>query len=122
MTAETRDMTCIICPMGCRLHVTIDGENVTVTGNTCKRGEKYGIQEVTSPMRTVTTSVVCAGGDRPIVSVKTADQVPKGMIPQVLEACRTAKVNAPVRVGDIIIKNAAGAGSDVVATCNADIK
>lgn len=117
---ETRDMTCIICPMGCSLRVSRDGENVTVTGNTCKRGEKYGIQELTMPMRTVTTSVLCKGGDRPVVSCKTIDQVPKEKIAEVLEACKKAKVNAPVHVGDVLIANAAGAGSDVVATCNAE--
>ena len=118
---ETREMTCIICPMGCALRVTRDGDSITVTGNTCKRGEKYGIQEMTMPMRTVTTSVVCHGGDRPLVSVKTKDQVPKEKIGAVLEACRAANVHAPVRVGDVVLADAAGAGSDVVATCNADI-
>ncbi len=117
---ETREMTCIICPMGCALRVTRDGDTITVTGNTCKRGEKYGIQEMTMPMRTVTTSVTCRGGDRPLVSVKTKDQVPKEKIAEVLEACREASVQAPVRVGDVILADAAGAGSDVVATCNAD--
>ncbi len=117
---ETREMTCIICPMGCSLRVTRDGENVTVTGNTCKRGEKYGIQELTMPMRTVTTSVLCKGGDRAVVSCKTINQVPKEKIDDVLAACKAAKISAPVRVGDVLIANAAGAGSDVVATCNAD--
>lgn len=117
---EVREMTCIICPMGCRLKVTREGENVTVEGNTCKRGEKYGIQELTMPMRTVTTSVECVGGDRPIVSVKTAAQVPKAMIPEVLKACKAARAAAPVHVGDVILANAAGAGADVVATCVAD--
>ena len=117
---ETREMTCIICPMGCQLRVTRDGENITVEGNTCKRGEAYGIQELTMPMRTVTTSVLCKGGDRPVVSCKTAGQIPKAKIDEVLEVCKKAKVQAPVRVGDVLIANAAGAGSDIVATCNAD--
>lgn len=117
---ETRDMTCIICPMGCTLRVTKDGENISVTGNICKRGEKYGIQELTMPMRTVTTSVLCKGGDRPVVSCKTANQIPKEKIGDVLEACKKTKVQAPVHVGDVLIANAAGAGSDIVATCNAE--
>ena len=39
---EERNLTCIGCPLGCALKVTIDAENVTVTGNTCKRGADYG--------------------------------------------------------------------------------
>lgn len=31
----TRDMTCIICPRGCALKVEINGDNITVTGNSC---------------------------------------------------------------------------------------
>lgn len=115
---EVRDMTCIICPMGCSLRVTRDGDTVTVTGNTCKRGENYGKQEMIQPMRTVTTSVRCLGGDRPLVSCKTKTQVPKEKIDDVLALCRKAKVQAPVRVGDVLIADAAG--SEVVATCNAD--
>lgn len=117
---ETREMTCIICPMGCALRVTRDGDTVHVTGNTCKRGEAYGIQEMTMPMRTVTTSILCQGSDRPVISCKTATQVPKEKIADVLEVCRRAKVQAPIRVGDVLIANAAGTGSDIVATSNAE--
>ena len=54
---EERNLTCIGCPLGCALKVTIDGENVTVTGNTCKRGADYGAKEVTHPTRIVTSTV-----------------------------------------------------------------
>ena len=56
---EERNLTCIGCPLGCALKVTIDGENVTVTGNTCKRGADYGAKEVTHPMRIVTKHSLC---------------------------------------------------------------
>ena len=49
---EERRLTCIGCPMGCPLVVTMDGgEVVSVTGNTCKRGEIYGRKEVTNEDR-----------------------------------------------------------------------
>ena len=31
---EENNLTCIRCPMGCSLKVTVDGSEVTVTGNT----------------------------------------------------------------------------------------
>lgn len=117
---ETREMTCIICPMGCSLRVTREGDSVTVTGNTCKRGEAYGIQELTMPMRTVTTSVLCKSGDRPVVSCKTSAQIPKEKIAAVLAACKSATVRAPLHVGDVLIRNVAGCDSDIVATCNVE--
>ena len=113
---EIRELTCIQCPMGCQLTVTVDGENVTVEGNTCPRGAVYGKKEVTAPTRTVTSTVVVEGGELPRVSVKTASDIPKGMIFAVMEAIRAASVTAPVHIGDVIIANAAGSGADVVAT------
>jgi CxxC motif-containing protein len=102
--------------MGCQLTVTVDGENVTVEGNTCPRGAVYGKKEVTAPTRTVTSTVVVEGGELPRVSVKTATDIPKGMIFAVMEEIRAARVTAPVHIGDVIIANAAGSGADVIAT------
>ncbi len=113
---EIKELTCIQCPMGCQLTVTVDGENVTVEGNSCPRGAVYGKKEVTAPTRTVTSTVVVEGGDLPRVSVKTATDIPKGMIFAVMETIRAARVAAPVHTGDVIVANAAGSGSDVIAT------
>ncbi len=115
---ETRELTCIQCPMGCQLTVTVDGENVTVTGNTCPRGAVYGKKEVTAPTRTVTSTVVVEGGELARASVKTASDIPKGKIFEVMEEIRAAKVPAPVNIGDVIVDNAAGTGVDVIATKN----
>ena len=112
----TQELTCIRCPMGCHLTVEIDGENVTVTGNTCPRGEEYGRLEVTAPVRTVTSSVRVDGGTLPLVSVKTASDIPKDKIFDVMAEIRKCRVKAPVHVGDVLIGNVAGTGADIVAT------
>ena len=115
---KTMEMTCIRCPMGCRLTVTQDGDTFTVSGNTCRRGEEYGIQEMRCPMRTVTSSVRVEGGRRPVCSVKTAENVKKADIPEVLAAIRGIRVKAPVAIGDIVCPNIAGTGVNLVATAN----
>ena len=47
---EVRNLTCISCPMGCALTATLEGgEVISVTGNTCKRGDIYARKEVTNP-------------------------------------------------------------------------
>ena len=115
---EIRELTCIRCPMGCQLTVTVDGDNVTVTGNTCPRGAEYGKNEVTNPLRTVTSSVRVTGGELPLVSVKTAGEIPKGKIFDVMDDIRRAEVAAPVKIGDVVIADAAGTGVPVVATKN----
>lgn len=113
---ETRELICIRCPVGCRLSVTTEGDNVTVTGNTCPRGAEYGKNEVTAPMRSVTGSVRVEGGELPLVSVKTRSEIPKGKIFDVMREIRAASVPAPVKAGDVIIENAAGTGVNIIAT------
>ncbi len=113
-----RKLTCINCPFGCSLIVRTDADKITVTGNRCKRGEAYGIKEVTNPTRTVTGSVRVEGGELPLVSVKTAPDIPKDKIPAVMEQIHNLTVKAPVHIGDVLIHNVADTGSDIVATRN----
>ncbi len=112
----TRDMTCIICPRGCALKVEINGDNITVTGNSCPKGKQYAIDECTNPTRTVTSSVRVENRDDTMVSVKTASPVPKDKIFEVMSLIRAKSVCAPVGIGDIIIKDVFG--TNIVATKN----
>ena len=116
---ETRELTCIGCPMGCPLTVELNQkEVVSVTGNTCKRGEVYAKKEVTNPTRIVTSSVMVEGGNLAAVSVKTKEDIPKGKIFDCMKALKGVKVQAPVHIGDVIVKNVADTGVDIVATKN----
>lgn len=115
---EPRNLTCIVCPMGCLLTVTEDADGLHVSGNTCPRGEKYAVQEVTLPTRVITSSVKLTGGALPLCPVKTAAPVPKAMIPQCLQAIRAASAAAPVRIGQILVDDLAGTGVALVATAN----
>lgn len=114
-----RELICIGCPMGCRLSVKTDkaGE-LTVTGNTCKRGEQYGKKEVTCPERTLTGTVAVRGGVMKVCSVRTARDVPKETMFAVMSCINTASAEAPIHIGDVIIENVAGTGVNVVATRN----
>ena len=87
---------------------------LSVEGYTCKRGHDYGEKECTNPMRTVTSSVPVKNGVIPVVSVKTAADIPKGKILECMEAIHTAAVQAPVHLGDIILADIAGTGVDLV--------
>ena len=115
---EIKNLTCIGCPMGCALTVTMDGENITVAGNTCPVGDKYAKKEVTNPTRVVTSSVRVTGADIARVSVKTACDIPKNKIFDCMAEIMKIEVNAPVSIGDVIIENCAGTGVSVVATKN----
>lgn len=117
---EKRDLICIGCPMGCPLTVEMNGaEVVSVSGNTCPRGDAYARKEVTNPTRIVTSTVMVEGGTVDMVSVKTKEDIPKDKIFECVKALKGIKVQAPVQIGDVILANVAGTGVDIVATKNA---
>lgn len=109
-----RNITCIICPRGCSLTVTVDGENTKVIGHSCPKGEKYGIDECVNPVRTVTSIVRVTNREDTMVSVKTAEPIPKAEIFKLMKLIRATTVEAPVKIGDVIIENVYG--TNVIAT------
>lgn len=114
---ERKELICIGCPLGCNLTVEMDGgQVVSVNGNTCKRGDDYARKELTDPRRIVTSTVPVAGGNLPVVSVKTASDIPKEKIRECLCALKGVTLTAPVQIGDVIVENVADTGVDVVAT------
>ena len=116
---EIREMVCINCPLGCHLTVRKDKDgSVSVSGNTCPRGEAYGRSEVTNPVRMVTTTVPVKGKKNAVVSVKTKAPVPKNKIMECMKELKNFEVEAPVEIGDVLLKNVAGTGISIVATAN----
>lgn len=116
---ETRELICINCPLGCGLTVTIkDGEVEKVQGNTCPKGEAYGKKEVTNPTRIVTSIVKVTGGVLPVVSVKTASDIPKEKIMDCARVLKEVEVQAPVLIGDVVLEDVCGTGVPMIATKN----
>ena len=114
---EVLEFICIGCPMGCPLRVEMDEKEIlSVTGNTCKRGEIYAKKEALHPTRIVTSTVLVQEGNKPVVSVKTKEDIPKEKIMGCMEILKKKSVHAPVAMGDVIVKNVADTGVDVVAT------
>lgn len=108
-----KNLTCIVCPMGCPLEVVLEeGKVVSVSGNTCKRGENYAESECTHPVRTVTTTVKTAEGV--CVPVKINKPIPKGEMLNLMNLIANTKISLPITIGDVIISDVYGA--DVVAT------
>lgn len=111
-----KQITCINCPQGCRMTVTIEnGQAVRVEGNTCRRGEVYARQESVAPKRMVTAVIPVSGRSMP-VSVKTRVPVPKEMIFPCMKRLSEISVSAPVHMGDIVCADICGTGVDVIAT------
>ncbi|WP_035292760.1 DUF1667 domain-containing protein [Clostridium sp. KNHs214] len=119
--SDVKELTCIGCPMGCSLEVKVEnGEVVDVKGNTCPKGKTYAEKECTNPTRIVTSSVKIEGGVIDVVSVKTENDIPKDKIFQCIDELRGLVVKAPIKIGDIVLKNVADTGVNIIATKQVD--
>ena len=116
--STTKKMTCIVCPMGCALEAELDdsGAVVSVSGNTCKRGENYARTELTDPRRTLTSTVKLDGSahDR-FLPVKTDGGIPKDKLFVAMEVLSAITAKVPVRRGDVLAEDFLGEGVRLVA-------
>ena len=110
-----KELTCIICPQGCNIKVSIENGVVTkIDGNTCKRGYDYAFSEVTNPVRTITSTIKLENGG--IIPVKTDKPIPKELIFKCMEETNKKVVKLPIKTGDILIENILETGSNIIAT------
>jgi CxxC motif-containing protein len=114
MNDET-NITCILCPIGCEIRIN-KRELSIIDGAKCKKGIEYSKNEILNPKRIITTSILVRNGNIPLVSVKTSKPIPKEKIFEILDIIKITSVNAPIEIGQIIIKNILNTGSDIIAT------
>lgn len=124
---ETLQFNCTTCPSECLLTVEVkrdtDGAVAgvrSVTGNNCPRGDKFAHQELTCPMRVLTTTVAVSGGDEALLPVRTAEAIPLALHAQAMALIRGLVVNAPIRMGDVVLEDLLGTNIDLVASMNID--
>lgn len=116
---EKRDLVCIVCPVGCRMTLTKDSSaegGYRVEGNKCKRGQKYGLEELTNPTRVLTSTVKIKNALFGRLPVKTDRAVPKGLIFECMNLINQVEIDSPIEVGDIIIENIMNTGVNVVSS------
>ena len=112
-----KELICIVCPKGC--HPKVDEDNgYAVTGNGCPRGAEYGKAELTNPTRTITSTVRIHGATYERCPVKTNAPIPKALIADAMRLLNEVDLQAPVRVGEVVIADVCGTGVAFVATRN----
>lgn len=107
---------CIVCPNSCRLTVTDDGKTVRVSGASCKRGIEHGKSEYIKPVRMLTTTVSIKGGIHRRISVISDREIPKDKIEECLSVLYRTQLQAPVRAGEVVVKNICKTGADMLAS------
>ena len=124
---ETLQFNCTTCPSECLLTVEVERDvngSVaaihSVTGNRCPRGDKFAHQELTCPMRVLTTTVAVSGGDEALLPVRTAEAIPLELHAQAMDLIRGLVANAPIRMGDVVLPNLLDTGTDLIASMDID--
>lgn len=119
-----KELVCIVCPNGCRLEVDIKSleplQVGEVRGNLCDNGPPWAEQEVINPMRNIASSVLVIDGEYPLASVRTDIAIPLKAISLIMKTIKRIKVNAPVQIGDIVIKSTTKIPCNIIATRNVD--
>ncbi|HOI63224.1 MAG TPA: DUF1667 domain-containing protein [Mesotoga sp.] len=109
-------ITCVICPVGCKVSVRKEGVQYTIEGNRCARGEEYARNELMMPKRILTTSIGVSNGTLPLVSVKTPRPIDRARIKEIMKEIKNLSIVAPVAVGDTVVEDIDGEGTPLLAT------
>lgn len=115
------EITCIVCPIGCRVTVLEKGGEWFAEGYTCNKGRDFAICEATNPMRSLTSTVRTANPKQPRLPVRTDGEIPLRLIPDAMAQINQVTLRSPVRMGDIILRNVSGTGVNIISTCNMEI-
>ncbi len=102
-----RELTCVECPMGCKISVSNIDDKFEFSGYSCPRGKAYAENEVVDPKRVVTSTVKLSDGR--LLPVKTDKPVSKKDTFKVMEVINSITVSAPIKAGDVIKSDLYGA-------------
>jgi len=112
----TKEVICIMCPLGCRIKVQVEGKDIQgVEGERCKKGVKYAQQEVTFPGRILTTTVATDNPEMPLLPVRSDKPLPKEKLIECMKQISKHSVTGSVQLGQTVIENILGLGADIVA-------
>lgn len=124
---ETLQFNCTTCPSECLLTVEVERDSNdalmevrSVTGNNCPRGNTFAHQELTCPMRVLTTTVAVSGGDEALLPVRTAEAIPLELHAQAMDLIRSVVVEAPIRMGDVVLENLLDTYINLIASMDID--
>jgi CxxC motif-containing protein len=117
MAVQKKHFVCVVCPIGCEIDVVHDGSKIiSMEGNRCEKSEEFVSQELIEPMRILTTTVRVQGSRLSVIPVRTDKVVPKRLFPHIMKQLRHIKLQAPVSMLDVVVRDIAGTGASVIVT------
>ena len=82
----------------------------------CKRGLDYAKQEFFAPKRVLTTTIRVKNGFLPLLPVRVDQAILKSKLNDALDTIAKTEVEAPIKMGDVLIENIAGEDSNIIAS------
>lgn len=111
-----KDLVCVLCPRGC--HITVDTDTLEVTGHSCPRGAQFGPQEITDPLRLLTSTACIKGALYRRIPVRTTGSIPFSQMSECMRQIKNLELTAPIKVGQVLIPNILGTDVSIIATRN----
>ncbi len=112
-----RQLICIECPQGCALAMDIeDGKLISASGNKCPKGLVYARAEVENPQRIFTSAVLCLGMELKMLPVRTNQPIPRAKVFEAGVEIKKIRMDRPVSIGEVIVKNFLNLEVDLIAT------
>lgn len=122
MGIEKKHFTCVTCPVGCEVDVEVqDSSILSMKGNRCDKVKEFVLQELKEPMRVLTTTVRIEGAKYAMLPVRTDKTIPKRLFKQAIEMLADINLQAPVHMSDVLVKDVAGSGANIIATRTMDL-
>jgi CxxC motif-containing protein len=123
MGVEKKHFTCVTCPVGCEVDVEVkDGNIVSMKGNKCDKVKEFVLQELKEPMRVLTTIVRIKSAKYAMLPVRTDKPIPKRLFTQAIGELAVIDLRTPVHISEVIIKDIAGSGANIIATRTMEIR
>jgi CxxC motif-containing protein len=117
MVAEKRHFVCVVCPIGCEIDVVHEGRRIiSMEGNKCEKSTEFVTQELIEPMRILTSTVRIQGARWAVVPVRSDKAVPKRLFPRIMKQLRRVRLQAPVSMLDVVVKDVLDTGANIIAT------
>jgi CxxC motif-containing protein len=114
-----KKMRCIVCPEGCPMHAEYEAASkkiISLEGYKCKRGIKFAEDEITNPLRLLTTTISIDSKIAQRLPVRSNISAPKDKIAAMIEAVKQIRAKAPVKMGEIIASDMLGTGVDILSS------
>lgn len=112
-----KELVCVNCPKGCKIKINLENNCIQeITGYGCLNGKKYAVEELTCPMRVLTTTIRIKNAPYRVLPVMSDAAIPLNRIKDAMDEIKNIEVNAPVQMDQVIVSDFLGLHVNLIAS------